>query len=72
MVAPAPAIRITKNGRIAERHFAQRRGFTCCHCHEDIPRFSYYYTVTYAGAGLGGIKFPDRCHEHCVEAYLNA
>jgi len=63
--------RIIVNGRIAEKRVAQYKSFTCCHCNGEIPKFSQYYSVIYAEASPGSIKYPDRVHEQCVEAFLD-
>lgn len=62
--------RITLNGKIADRTFAQRKSFTCWHCKGEIPQFTYYYSVVIAGGGLGSLKFPDRIHEECIFDFM--
>jgi len=70
MVTPLPT-RIIRNGRIAELHRA-RKQYICLQSGLPIEPGEYYYSITYAGAGLGGLKFPDHIHVNCIEKYLNA
>ena len=62
--------RIVSNGRIAELLKA-RKGYECKECGLSIEPREYYYSVTWAGSGLGSIKFPDRVHMGCVLNFLN-
>jgi len=64
-----PDGRIVKNGRIAELHLA-RKSHKCNECGGEIKPFQRYYSVIFAGSGLGGIKYPDRVHDYCVRAFL--
>lgn len=63
--------RVARNGMIADLRKA-RNQYVCIQCVGLIEAGERYYSVTYAGAGLGSIKFPDRCHQDCVEEYLNS
>ena len=65
-----PAQTIIKDGRRAELRRA-RKYHRCNHCQLLINKGDSYYSVTYAGAGLGSIKFPSRCHQGCLEEFLN-
>jgi len=60
---------IITNGRIATMRMA-RKEYTCRECGLPIKPGEKHYCVTYAGAGLGSTKFPDRVHEYCVDRYL--
>jgi len=62
--------RIVSNGRIAELHKA-RKCFKCAECEQPIEPREYYYSITWAGSGLGSINFPDRAHMGCVMNFLN-
>ena len=46
-------------------------GYECKECGLPIEPREYYYSVTWAGSGLGSIKFPDRVHMGCVLNFLN-
>lgn len=61
--------RFIKNGYIAELLKA-RRTFTCTVCPEPIAAGSKYYNITIGGGGLGSLKYPERCHDHCLEEFL--
>ena len=61
---------ITKNQQIATLTTA-RKAFICKWCGEIIKPREQYYSIIYAGSGLGGLKYPDRVHIDCVEDYLN-
>lgn len=65
----APAARIVRNGRIAELTKARKDFVSRC-CGLMIEKGSSYYSVTYAGAGLGSIKYPQRCHINCIDKFL--
>ena len=62
--------RIALNGLVAEKHFARHKSFICCHCKDEIPQWTYYYSVI-AGSGLSAIKFADRVHQECAMAFLH-
>lgn len=55
--------------RIADLRKAQRT-HECNECHRLIPKGSSYYSVVIPGGGLGSLKFPDRVHLDCLNAYF--
>jgi hypothetical protein len=46
-----------------------RKDHRCKVCPMPIVRGTHYYSVTYNGAGLGSIKFPNRLHIECINKY---
>ena len=58
-----------RDGHIADLRKA-RKTFVCKVCQLPIEPKSEYYTVVIGGGGLGSLKFPDRVHEYCLEAYF--
>ena len=60
---------IRQNGKIAELRKA-RKCHNCSGCRQPITEGTRYYSVTYAGAGLSSIKFPDRFHAECVGDFM--
>jgi len=61
--------RLAAKHRIAELKKA-RKMYWCDSCGLPIIQGEHYYCVTWAGAGLGSIKFPDRVHVECLEKFL--
>ncbi len=57
------------NGKIAQLTRA-RKGHKCTDCGLLIEKGDEYYCIYQGGAGLGNIKFPDRCHQACLDNYL--
>ncbi len=47
-----------------------RKYFDCHICHEVIEKGTYYYSVTFNGAGLGSLKFPDRVCLSDLDTYF--
>jgi len=48
-----------------------RKAIVCIHCHGGIIRQGEeYYRVIVVGSGLRGIKYPDRVHAKCIDAWL--
>ena len=47
-----------------------RKNHPCKVCPEDILKGEEYCEFTDGGSGLGGLKFPDRTHECCLERYM--
>jgi len=47
-----------------------RKEHGCEVCPDPIVRGEEYCEITDGGSGLGGLKFPDRTHQRCLEAYL--
>lgn len=62
-------VAVRREGRIATLTKA-RKYHHCAECQGCIPPRSYYYSVVFGGSGLGGIKFPERCHIDCLEKYF--
>lgn len=58
------------NGKVIELR-KSRKEHLCLNCGLPIPAKSFYYSVTFGGAGLGSLKFPDRIHLDCVDNYLD-
>jgi len=69
MVTPAPTT-IRRNGRIAELRQA-RKEYQCDQCKQVIKKRWLYYSVVIGGGGLGSLKYPDRCHVHCIRRFLD-
>lgn len=64
------AMDITRNGKVARLRCA-RKQHACKQCPRPIYPGQHYYEVTYAGSGLGSIKFPARVHYgHCLQKEL--
>lgn len=55
---------VIAQGRIATLTRA-RKPFQCQKCLDWIKPGELYYSVTVAGSGLGGFKFPERLHIQC-------
>ena len=48
-----------------------RKAIVCIHCHGGIIRQGEeYYRVIVVGSGVRGIKYPDRVHAKCIDAFL--
>ena len=47
-----------------------RKYHRCAVCQEYIYKREHYYSITVGGSGLGSIKFPQRVHIHCLDAFL--
>lgn len=60
----------TRNGKVAASTLA-RKNYNCGRCHSPIMRGEHYWQVTYAGAGLGNIKFPERICVLCLDQRLD-
>lgn len=59
------------NGRIASLVKNPRTTKTCSVCGKLAAAGEPRYNVTWAGAGLGSIKFPDIAHTgSCVDTYV--
>lgn len=58
-----------RDGRICNLR-TSRKCHKCDECGLIIEEKADYYTVEWAHAGLGAIKFPDRVHENCLERYF--
>jgi hypothetical protein len=58
------------DGRIAELVTAARKSYPCRYCPQTIILGEPHYIVSWAGAGLGSIKFPSRLHASCLPDYL--
>ena len=58
-----------RDGYIADLRKA-RKNFACKVCQLPIEPGSKYYAIVIGGGGLGSLKFPDRTHKHCLEAYF--
>lgn len=59
--------RLNLNGALAELRRA-RKGYKCSACGWPIERGEEHYCIYY-GKGLAALKFPDRCHVHCINQY---
>ena len=46
-----------------------RKAHKCHSCGLPIEPGEQHYTITKAGSGLGGLKFPGRCHLNCIDSY---
>lgn len=60
--------RVTRGNRTATLTKA-RREHPCAICPEPIAKGDHYRSITYNGAGLGSIKFPERVHLGCLKGY---
>jgi len=60
---------IRRNGYIATLRKA-RTGKKCASCGFPIEPGQEYYEIIVGGGGLGWLKFPDKCHPHCIESYF--
>ena len=69
MTTPAPALRIIKEGRTSDLTKSGKY-HRCGICQEYILKGSYYYAITINGSGLDSLKFPERVHVECLEAYF--
>lgn len=47
-----------------------RKEHRCQVCPDPIVKGQEYCEITDGGSGLGGLKFPDRCHPECIDDYL--
>ncbi|MBA7589696.1 hypothetical protein ES708_31785 [subsurface metagenome] len=61
--------RVRYKGRIATLTTA-RKQHRCEVCPEPIKPKENYFSIVMAGSGLGGIKFPDRCHVDCLPNFF--
>lgn len=48
-----------------------RKYHRCEVCKGDIDPGMQYYAATIGGGGLGSLKFPDRIHLNCKDAYIS-
>ncbi len=60
---------IRREGRTAQLTKAKKH-HRCGVCQEYINKGSQYYAITLNGSGLGSIKFPERIHIECLDAYF--
>ena len=61
--------RIVRYGFIADLTKA-RKPCVCRHCSGVIRAGHEYYRISIGGGGLQSIKFPNRVHIDCVDAFL--
>lgn len=60
---------VTREGRIALLRKA-RKFHRCGVCQELIDKGNQYYSITIGGGGLCSLKFPERVHCDCLEAFF--
>jgi len=63
------SLTIREEGRIAKLTQA-RKYHRCVVCQKYMYKDDQYYSVTVAGSGLGGIKFPSHVHTGCIDQYF--
>ena len=61
---------IRVNGKIAQLVRRPRKSYKCHDCGLPTEVGEPYYTVTWAGSGLGSIKFPDHVCAGCIYQHL--
>lgn len=63
------ALDIRKEGHIATLT-RSRKYHRCALCQEYINKGEQYYSITIGGGGLGSLKFPERTHSYCLDAFF--
>jgi len=64
------ALTVYRQNRIASLTRA-RKYHRCAVCQELINKGDQYYAITFSYAGLGSIKFPERCHIECMDKFFS-
>ena len=62
---------IRHNGKIAQLVKRPRKAYNCVECKSPTEIGEPHYTITYGGAGLRNIKFPDRVCVGCIRLKMN-
>ena len=70
LVHVIPHRQFVKDGRVYTLRKA-RACHRCKVCPQPIDPGMLYYSVTWGGAGLGSLKFPDSIHLECVDKIIN-
>lgn len=61
---------IRVNGRIAQLVQRPRKAYKCHDCGLSTESGEPHYSVTWAGSGLGSLKFPSRVCVGCIPQHL--
>ena len=62
---------IRANGKVAQLVLKPRRSYNCFECGLLIEVAEPHYLITYSGAGLSSIKFPERVCVACLSLSLS-
>ena len=61
---------IRADGKIAQLVIRPKKSYKCTECGLPTEVGEPHYSVTFAGSGVGGLKYPDRVCAGCIRVHM--